>query len=468
MAGPLHNTRCGLLSAPHSHRWYSSPAHTTRGCGTALLAHSHSTARLLRPRAAAMLFLSPSSPRACRCTSPPPFSLRWHNPPRGYRSCVHCLSPAVGRLLASEVHDTAPLGAFSGIDGWWELSAAMQKAAAASLSLLLREHYSASDASLREYYRRDAAAFVDAAAVDGLQCCACAGVLWRPVELDCSSGHLMCAGCWLSWFSLRSLDGQTAPCPFCKTPIDHRLVRHSRFAQRTIESMTVRCVNAERGCSERIMIGINARNLSDHSAKCAYQLVACQHCDQPVQRSLLDSHLASDCKWWCNGCQREVRTADRERHERQSDEYKFWCTDCVLCPNQCNLDLVLHRDDLDAHLVVCPKQLIHCGLCEAQHAREQTDEHHKQQAVAHIRLLTERQSAQQRQMQQQIEAQQQCIAMLTQQLSSMQQKEKTTRRPSVCRVSETEDEAEAESVSCSVDDDDRRIKRRRNSMHYIA
>lgn len=343
----------------------------------------------------------------------------------------------------------------------------MQKAASAALGELLRSHYSGTDAALRDYYRRDAAAFVDGAAVESLQCCACAGVLWRPVELDCSSGHLMCAMCWLSWFSLRTVDGQTAPCPFCKTPVDHRLVRHSRYVQRCIEGMTVHCVNEERGCSERLMIGVNARNLSEHSAKCRHQLVACQHCSLAVQRSQLESHMASECVYWCNGCQREVHTVDRERHERASDEYKFWCVDAALCPNHCDLDLVLHTDDLSAHLAACPKQMVQCGLCDAQHTREGTDEHHKTQAVAHIRLLTERQSAQQRAMQQQVEAQQQCIAMLTQQLTSMQQREKSIRRLGVCRVNEDEEEAEIGSVSCSVDDD-RRIKRRRNSTHYIA
>ena len=413
-----------------------------------------------------MLFLSPSSPPSCRCTSPPSFSLRWHHPPRGYRNCLHCLPPHVAPLLASKVHDTAPLGVFRDIDGWCELRSAQQKTASAALSELLRNHYHSSDVSLREYYRRDAAAFVDAAAVESLQCCACAGVLWRPVELDCASGHLMCGACWLSWFSLRTLDGQVAPCPFCKTPVDHRLVRHSRYVQRSIESMTVHCVNAERGCQQRLMIGVNARNLSEHSTKCQFQPVACGHCNLTVQRSLLDQHMATDCMYWCNGCQRDVRTVDRERHERQSDEYKFWCTDALLCPNQCDLDLVLHKDDLQAHLTTCPKQLVQCGLCDEQHTRDGTDTHHKQQAVAHIRLLTERQSAQQRQMQQQIEAQQQCIAMLTQQLTTMQQREKSTRRPSVCRVNEGEDEPETASVGC--DDDERRIKRRRNSMQYIA
>lgn len=416
-----------------------------------------------------MLFLSPSAPYSCRCTSPPPFSLRWQNPPRGYRNCLHCLLRHLTPLLASKLHDTAPLGVFSDIDGWYELSASAQKAASAAMAELLRSHYSSSDVALREYYRRDAAAFVDSEAVDSLQCCACAGVLWRPVELECTSGHLMCGGCWFSWFSLRTVDGQTAPCPFCKTPVDHRMVRHSRYVQRCVEGMTVHCVNAERGCKERLMVGVNARNLTEHSAKCRYQLVPCEHCQQSVQRGSLDSHLASDCMWWCNGCQREVHTADREQHERQSDEYKFWCVDATLCPNQCDLDLVLHRDELADHLAACPKQTVQCGLCEAAHTRDGTDEHHKAQAVAHIRLLTERQSAQQRQMQQQIEAQQQCIAMLTQQITSMQQREKPTRRLSVCRVDEGEDEAETSSVgSCGVDED-RRVKRRRsNSMHYIA
>jgi len=414
-----------------------------------------------------MLFLSPSPPSSCRCTSPPPYSLRWHQPPRGYRSCLQCLPPRLAPLLAAKLHNTAPLGTFGDIDGWCELSSAVQKAASAALGELLRSHYSGTDAALRDYYRRDAAAFVDGAAVESLQCCACAGVLWRPVELDCSSGHLMCAMCWLSWFSLRTVDGQTAPCPFCKTPVDHRLVRHSRYVQRCIEGMTVHCVNEERGCSERLMIGVNARNLSEHSAKCRHQLVACQHCSLAVQRSQLESHMASECVYWCNGCQREVHTVDRERHERASDEYKFWCVDAALCPNHCDLDLVLHTDDLSAHLAACPKQMVQCGLCDAQHTREGTDEHHKTQAVAHIRLLTERQSAQQRAMQQQVEAQQQCIAMLTQQLTSMQQREKSIRRLGVCRVNEDEEEAEIGSVSCSVDDD-RRIKRRRNSTHYIA
>ena len=414
-----------------------------------------------------MLFLSPSSPHSCRCTSPPPYSLRWHHSPRGYRNCLHCLPPLLAPLLASQLHDTAPLGTFGDIDGWCELSTAAQKAAGVALSELLRSHYSAADVSLRDYYLRDAAAFVDCAAVENLQCCACAGVLWRAVELECASGHLMCAGCWLSWFSLRTSDGVVAPCPFCKTPVDHRLVRHSRYVQRCIEGMTVHCINAERGCSERLMIGVNARNLSDHSAKCAYQLVACQHCSLPVQRRLLDSHMAGECMYWCNGCQREVRTSDRGRHEQQSEEYKFWCVDAVLCPNHCNLDLVLHRDELAGHLTACPKQTVQCGLCEEKYARDGTDEHHRLHAVSHIRLLTERQSAQQTQMQQQIETQQQCIAMLTQQLTSMQQRDKSTRRISVCRVNEAEDEADNGSVSCGVDDD-RRIKRRRNSTHYIA
>ena len=420
--------------------------------------------------AAAMLGLLPSPPPRCRCTSPPAYSLRWHQPHRVDRSCIQCLPPQVVPLLASKLHDAAPLGVLSDIDGWYDLSAAMRKAASAALNELLRSHYSSSDVALRECYRRDAAAFVDGAAAEQLQCCACAGVLWRPVELECASGHLMCGGCWHSWFSLRTLDGRTAPCPFCKTPVDHRSVRHTRYVQRFIEGLTVRCVNAERGCSECVMVGVNARNLSEHSAKCSYQLVPCDHCRLPVQRSLLAAHMASECMYWCNGCQREVRTADRERHERQSDEYKYWCVDAVLCPNQCDLDLVLHKDELVTHLTACPKQLVQCALCEARHARGEADLHQQQQAVAHIRVLAERHSVQQRQVQQQLDAQQQCIARLTQQLSAMQQREKSTKRLSVCRADDdTEEEAETEtaSVSCGADDD-RRIKRRRNSSQYIA
>ena len=414
-----------------------------------------------------MLFLASTSSASCRCTTPPPYSLRWHNAPRGYRNCPQCLPPDLAPLLASELHEAAPLGVFADIDGWCELNSAARRAAIAALSELLRGYYSSSDVALRDYYKRDAAAFVDAAAVESLQCCACAGVLWRPVELECASGHLMCGGCWLSWFSLRSLDGQVAPCPFCKTPVDHRLVRHSRYVQRCIEGMTVHCVNTERGCTERLLVGVNARNLSEHSAKCAYQLVACQHCSLPVQRSQLDSHLANECVYWCNGCQREVHTVDKERHARESDEYKFWCVDAALCPNQCDLDLVFHRDQLEAHSGVCSKQSVQCGLCGAQHLREETDGHHQEHAVAHIRLLTERQSAQQRQMAQQIEAQQQCIAMLTQQLTAMQQREKSSRRLAVCDGSETEGEEEAGARTCGADDD-RRNKRRRNSMQYIS
>ena len=415
-----------------------------------------------------MLFLSSSSPASCRCTTPPPYSLRWHNAPRGYRECPQCLPADLASLLACELHDAAPLGVFADIDGWCELSSTARKAAACALSELLRGHYSSSDAQLREYYRRDAAAFVDAAAVESLQCCACAGVLWRPVELSCASGHLMCGGCWLSWFSLRSLDGRVAPCPFCKAPVDHRLVRHSRYVQRCIEGLTLRCGNAERGCTERLLLGVDARNLREHSAKCAYQLVACAHCALGVQRSQLDAHLANECVYWCNGCQREVHTVDRERHALDSDEYRFWCVDAALCPNRCDLDLVLHRDQLHAHSAVCPKQTLQCELCGAQHTRDETDAHHQERAAQHIRLLTERQSAQQRQMAQQIEAQQHCIAALTQQLSAMQQKEKSSRRMAACSGSETEgDDEQASSRSCGADDD-RRSKRRRNSMHYIS
>eukprot|EP00672_Neobodo_designis_P016607 CAMPEP_0174832042 /NCGR_PEP_ID=MMETSP1114-20130205/3454_1 /TAXON_ID=312471 /ORGANISM="Neobodo designis, Strain CCAP 1951/1" /LENGTH=274 /DNA_ID=CAMNT_0016065893 /DNA_START=66 /DNA_END=890 /DNA_ORIENTATION=- len=122
---------------------------------------------------------------------------------------------------------------------------------------------------------------------DELQCGICHDVVDVPFVTEVC-GHLYCHDCILA-----ALD-RKKECPLCRKPLTRDGIRKDVRVQRQVQSLPVKCRNAEHGCEETCALS----DLDGHMERCAYSEATCPlsvyGCDAVVCGNALPAHL-SEC-----------------------------------------------------------------------------------------------------------------------------------------------------------------------------
>ncbi|KAI8982346.1 hypothetical protein BDF20DRAFT_866435 [Mycotypha africana] len=150
-----------------------------------------------------------------------------------------------------------------------------------------------------------------------LLCGICSDVLEDPLQVHCPEDHMFCKNC------IESHIKQQPTCPLCMTNLDSKSFQLSKFAQRQISRLRIKCLyadngctwtglfsdnhqseckfkpircpNADKGCTE---INLTEFNKDEHIKNCLYQLITC-----PNQMPLCQPFLLKDLAKHENECQ---------------------------------------------------------------------------------------------------------------------------------------------------------------------
>jgi len=121
---------------------------------------------------------------------------------------------------------------------------------------------------------------------DDLQCGICLGAPISAHETE-ECGHLFCRDCIMKWLD------EKKECPYCRKPLTRDGVRKSVWIQRKVQSLRVKCGNAEHGCEETCTVA----DLDRHMERCPCTEVKCPFsmhgCDAVISRKVLCEHLSA-------------------------------------------------------------------------------------------------------------------------------------------------------------------------------
>ncbi|KAG2220087.1 hypothetical protein INT45_005848 [Circinella minor] len=146
-----------------------------------------------------------------------------------------------------------------------------------------------------------------------LFCGLCQEILDDPVQVRCPEDHMFCNSCIENYLQ------QSRTCPHCLTDLDPSLFQPSKFVQRQIGRLRVRCIYHESGCTWQ---GI----LSDtHPNECSFEL--------------------SECPNTKHGCKERLRRMDIQQHKCPFE--------LLTCPNMMPLCKPFFRKDKEIHERSC-------------------------------------------------------------------------------------------------------------------
>ena len=154
--------------------------------------------------------------------------------------------------------------------------------------------------------------------------------MMRPIVLEC--GHSFCESC-----TKRIKDGPAVgrKCPSCRRPITNSALSLNVALTVMLSALAVKCNNE--GCSWRGKMGEHP----NHSDRCAYKQVECQHSSQ--------------------GCGISLRKKDQETHQSVCPYRPVKCDLCRVCVPCCNLDTHKNRS--------CTKRKVFCPYFRKENDR---------------------------------------------------------------------------------------------------
>jgi len=142
---------------------------------------------------------------------------------------------------------------------------------------------------------------------------------------------------------------------------------------REVRSLHVFCTNKKKGCEWQGEVNDIDHHL-ERSNGCQFEDVKCPNdCKMILQRQYLTSHVEDECVHRKVDCQYCHITGEYQYIEGEHKEqcYKF----PVPCPNKCEANNVPH-EDINAHITVCPMQLVTCSNdCGITLQRQYIDTH---------------------------------------------------------------------------------------------
>lgn len=219
-----------------------------------------------------------------------------------------------------------------------------------------------------------------------MECPVCLQVMLEDPHLSSCCGHHFCGPC------IERVKGGVRPCPLCNH--EGFQTMPNKGLQRSIGDLQVLCTMSEIGCE---WVG-ELRGLNEHLSRCLregeciFVTVACRYgCGLTATRFSLQSHEQHACPkrpFACPYCTDHVAEYEdiTTLHVLECKMYPLYC------PNHCNTELVLPRQDMEKHLRTdCPLEVISCELnwakCNVRLPRKDMDGHMQSQIIQHTSLL---------------------------------------------------------------------------------
>ncbi|KAJ8657723.1 hypothetical protein O0I10_006538 [Lichtheimia ornata] len=151
-----------------------------------------------------------------------------------------------------------------------------------------------------------------------LFCGVCQDILEDPVQVHCPEDHIFCSNC------INNYTKQQATCPVCQIPVDPSKFQSSKFVQRQIGRLRIRCPYHQSGCTWQGFFS------DDHPRQCAFEPAECPNanrgCKERVQRTEIDQHRARcpfellTCPNLMPLCEPYLRK-DKDIHEKNCRSY---------------------------------------------------------------------------------------------------------------------------------------------------
>ena len=212
----------------------------------------------------------------------------------------------------------------------------------------------------------------------------------RDPYLSVCCGHVFCKSC----LDNAKIAADVAPdifeanCPMCRVPSQEFVTVPNKQIDRLVRSLHVYCTNKEKGCQWQGEVNY----ISDHLGRsdgCDFEDFLCSNnCGQIVQRQYLVGHLEAECPRRMVTCQ--YCGVDGE-YQLIDGEHKELCSKFPLpCPNNCDSELKVSREDMDTHRKECPLETVNCPYqcvgCDDVMVREYQREHNKENMEEHLAL----------------------------------------------------------------------------------
>ena len=219
---------------------------------------------------------------------------------------------------------------------------------------------------------------------EDLTCSICLSAFARPHLVSCC-GHHFCEAC------IAQVKREGRACPMCRELGFVSML--NKAVQRRVNQLLVKCPHSSSGCSWTGKL--SDKDMHVNAAKvegdCLFVPVRCSNhgCPQLLQRSLLATHLKSEClrrPFSCQYCGQESTYAlVVGRHWPVCSKYP------VACPNEgCNE--MVERQQLESHRDVCPQQIVECEMfqkfgCKATMPRCDLPQHMRCDVSSHLSCI---------------------------------------------------------------------------------
>ena len=129
--------------------------------------------------------------------------------------------------------------------------------------------------------------------------------------------------------------------------------------------------------------------MTEHRKMCPLEEVECfNKCGKILQRQYLDNHLQTKCPRRIVNCQYCQLVGE---HQFIEGQHKEQCPKFPLpCPNNCDSELKVSREDMDTHRKKCPLETVQCQYqcvgCDDVMVRKHQREHNKENMEEHLAL----------------------------------------------------------------------------------
>ena len=225
---------------------------------------------------------------------------------------------------------------------------------------------------------------------DWLECVICATLSEEPKLTECCV-KTMCLTC------IQKCKKQNRSCPCCRQK-GFQVHADIRAKQRILTLMT-HCPNMRCGWKGYLKdVNLHLRE------QCQFQGVLCDLCENvTVLRYRLEEHIENDCqsrRVHCPRCHNATASTSYHcffllytRSDLNKNHYKSCPNWPMRCPNKCNPQLTLPREEIEHHLEsVCPEQEISCQFsslgCKQENAKRSDMSQHLDNNVSdHLSLL---------------------------------------------------------------------------------
>ena len=218
-------------------------------------------------------------------------------------------------------------------------------------------------------------------------CSVCLQILREPHIVSCC-GYSFCKTC------IERVQAKRKPCPLCVE--SEFTILHDKRLQRSLNELSVRCVFQKDGCGWIDKLGALDKHLNVYPnpetrlAGCGFIVLGCEHCEESIQRCLIEEHESEQCPkrpFSCDYC-RDYESTFEDVANNHWPTCKCYP---VPCPNGCT-PYTVERQHLEHHITTeCPLTKVECEFsyagCKVTLPRKEMSDHIRENPLDHIRLL---------------------------------------------------------------------------------